>query len=73
MGLGNMITRLFTRKEEKNKTDATDIDFNDIDSIIPSPKNKRKSLLISKTINFYSDDSYKTAKKKSVKTADRTE
>lgn len=72
MGLGNMITRLFGGKENKNLADASDVESDDIYSIIQPPKPRTKSFVISKTINFYSNESFRKAEKKANKTVSTT-
>lgn len=63
MGIGNMITKLFNKKESSEKLSVSDEGHLDFDSIIPSPKPRTKSFLINKTINFYNDDLKSAAKK----------
>lgn len=59
MGIGNMITRLFNKKESTGNTAISKDGYDDFDSIIPSPKLRTKSFLINRTINFYSHNSGK--------------
>lgn len=69
MGIGNMITKLFNKKESNEKTVISKDGYQDFDSIIPSPKLRTKSFLINRTINFYSHNSGKPGKKSDSETS----
>ena len=62
MGIGNMITKLFNKKESSPKNSVSADGYEDFDSIIPPLKPRTKSFLINKTINFYSEDLEKLLK-----------
>lgn len=56
MKIGNMITRLFSKNKNTEKTDYTEREYDDFESVIHLPGPRTKSFLLNMTVNFYSED-----------------
>lgn len=56
MKIGNIITRLFSKNKNTEKTGYAEREYDDFESVIPLPGPRTKSFLFNMTVNFYNED-----------------